>query len=188
MNFRKFWKFGVLCPAPFFSKNCPKFPKISWNFVNFFKIKKTIIFVSKLVWNHYIDENSAEFSHKTPKKRSIFSKTPLFFKIFGAFGALNLEFYVPKIPKFLEKGSPLGGGPPPKYLWMNHRYRVLQVSTEFHKTPHYLSTFIKVLLTNCRVSSEKWHFLGPDIFRQFGEFSCIFEYFTLFHYEMVLNQ
>ena len=114
-NFRKFSKFGVLCPAIFFEK----FPKISRKFPEIFstfsKSKKTAIFTPKIVHNHYINQNFAKFSLKTPKNSRFFPKNPKFFKIFGAFGAENLEFYVPKILNFLEKGSPpWAGGPPPK--------------------------------------------------------------------------
>ena len=79
-NFRKFSKFGVLCPAFFFEK----FPKISKKFPEIFstfsKSKKTIIFVTKLVQNDYIDENLVKFSHKTPKNGQFFLKTPNFSK------------------------------------------------------------------------------------------------------------
>ena len=69
---------------------------------------------TKIVHNHYINQNLAKFSLKTPKNSRFFPKNPKFFKIFGAFGAENLEFYVPKIPIFLEKGSPPGRGVPSK--------------------------------------------------------------------------
>ena len=101
----------------FFRKISQNFPKISRNFLNFFKIEKTAIFTLKIVHNHYINQNLTKFSLKTPKNSRFFPKNPKFFKIFGAFGAENLEFYVPKIPNFLEKGSPpLGGGSPPKNI------------------------------------------------------------------------
>ena len=111
--------FGVLCPPKecfiallvrifenfqnlefylrhFFSKNSPEFPNFSWNFLIFFKSeKKTIIFVTKFVQIDYIDQNLAKFSHKTPKDGHFLLK-PSIFQIFGAFGAENLEFYVPK--------------------------------------------------------------------------------------------
>ena len=62
--------------------------------------KKSIDFGHKLDQNHFIDQKLAKLSLETPKKRPIFPKTRLFFKIFGAFGAESLEFYVPKKPFF----------------------------------------------------------------------------------------
>ena len=66
-NFRKFSKFGVLCPPIFFEK----FPKISKKFPEIFSIfaksKKTTVFVTKSVRNDYIDQNLVKISHKTPK-------------------------------------------------------------------------------------------------------------------------
>ena len=58
----------------------------------FLEIEKTIIFGTKLVQNHHIDLNLTKFSPKTPKKCQFSHKTLKFFKIFGAFGAENLEF------------------------------------------------------------------------------------------------
>ena len=112
-NFRKFSKFGVLCPAIFFEK----FPKISRKFPEIFstfsKSKKTITFAPKIVQNHYINQNLAKFSLKTPKNGRFFLKTPKFFKIFGAFGAENVEFYVPKMWSFMsQRVPPLSRGPP----------------------------------------------------------------------------
>ena len=66
-NFRKFSKFGVLCPAIFFEK----FPKISRKFPEIFstfsKSKKTAIFTPKIVHNHCMNQNFAKFSLKTQK-------------------------------------------------------------------------------------------------------------------------
>ena len=45
-NFRKSSKFGVLCSA-IFRKISQNFPKISWNFLNFFKIEKTRYFYTQ---------------------------------------------------------------------------------------------------------------------------------------------
>ena len=110
-NFRKFSKFGVLCPAIFFEK----FPKISKRFPEIFstfsKSKKTIIIVTKLVQNDYVDQNLAKFSNKT-KKRPFFPKNYQFFKTFVAFDAENLEYDVPKTRFFRVRVSPLGLGPP----------------------------------------------------------------------------
>ena len=78
-----------------FPKFSKKFPDISQLFQN---RKKTIIFVTKLVQNDYIDQNLVKFSHNIPKTAN-FSLKPSIFKIFGA---ENLEFYVPKKPIFLK--------------------------------------------------------------------------------------
>ena len=110
-NFRKFSKFGVLCPAIFFEKFPENFLKFSQLFQN---RKRNFYFYTKIVHNHYINQNFAKFSLKTPKKSRFFPKNPKFFKIFGAFGAENLEFYVPKILNFLEKESPPWAGGPPQ--------------------------------------------------------------------------
>merc|ERR1712163_8891 len=90
-NFRKFSKFGVLCPAIFFEK----FPKISRKFPEIFstfsKSKKTITFAPKIVQNHYINQNLAKFPRKTPKIADFSLKT------------LNFEFHVPRIWCFMSK-------------------------------------------------------------------------------------
>merc|ERR1711989_70498 len=103
-NFRKFSKFGVLCPAIFFEK----FPKISKNFPEIFSTfskskKKTIIYVTKLVQNDYIDQNSVKFSLKTPKNGQFFLKN-LDFSKFSAPSAPKIwknqgfsKFSAPKI-------------------------------------------------------------------------------------------
>ena len=116
-NFRKFSKCGVLCPAIFFEK----FPKISQKFPEIFstfsKSKKTVIVTPKIVHNHYINQNLAKFSLKTPKNGQFFLKNPKFFKIFGAFGAENVEFYVPKMWSFMsQRVPPWSRGPPPKLI------------------------------------------------------------------------
>ena len=101
----------------FFSKNFPKisqkFPEI---FSTFSKSKKTVIVAPKIVHNHYINQNLAKISLKTPKNSQFFPKNPKFFKIFGAFGTENLEFYVPKMWSFMSKRVPLGSAPPPKLI------------------------------------------------------------------------
>ena len=66
-NFRKFSKFGVLCPAIFFKKFSKISPKFSEIFSTFSKSKKPIIFAPKIVQNRYINQNVAKFSLKTPK-------------------------------------------------------------------------------------------------------------------------
>ena len=71
----------------------------SENFPTFSKSSKTIFFVSKLVQNHYIDQNLHKCSLQ---QQSIFPYRHQFFKIFSAFGAENLEFYVPKSRSFLS--------------------------------------------------------------------------------------
>ena len=113
-NFRKFSKCGVLCPAIFFEK----FPKISQKFSEIFstfsKSKKTIIFASKIVQNHYINQNLAKFSLKTPKN-SRFSLKILDFSKFSAPSAPKIwSFMSQKSRFFWRRGTPLGGGPPPK--------------------------------------------------------------------------
>ena len=96
-NFRNFSKFGVLCPAFFFRKipqNFQKFPEI---FSTFSKSKKTIVLVTKLVQNGYIDQHSVKFSHKTPKNVQFLLKT-LNFSKFSAPSA-------PKIWSFMSQKS-----------------------------------------------------------------------------------
>ena len=90
---------------PIFKHLCPKI------FSTFPKLKKSINFEHELVQNHYIDQIWPKFPSKL-QKTAIFTKKRIFFKIFGAFGAENLEFYVPKIPGFLELGPPLRPGFP----------------------------------------------------------------------------
>ena len=104
-NFRKFSKFGVYVRL-FFQKIFQNFSKISWNFLNFFKIEKnTIIFAPKIVQNHYINENLTKFSLKI-SKNSRFSLKILNFSQFSAPSApkiwslmsKNLEFMSQRVP------------------------------------------------------------------------------------------
>ena len=113
-NFRKFSKFGVLCPAIFFEK----FPKISRKFPEIFstfsKSKKTAIFTPKIVHNHYINQNLAKFSLKTPKN-SRFSLKILDFSKFSAPSAPKIwSFMSQKFGVLCPKGSPPGRGVPPQ--------------------------------------------------------------------------
>ena len=70
----------------------------------------------KIVQNHYINQNLGKNSLKTPKNSRFFLKNPKFSKIFGAFGAENLEFYVPKIWSFMSKRVPPWVRVPPKLI------------------------------------------------------------------------
>ena len=111
---KEFSKFGVLSPQFFFekiSKISEKFPEI---LSTFSKSIKTFIFVPKLVQNHYIDQNLAKFSHKTPKTAN-FSLKSLIFQNFRRlrrrkFGVLSPQ----KSRIFWRRGPPLGPGSPPK--------------------------------------------------------------------------
>ena len=78
-KFRGFASFVPHSKAFFFEK----FPEI---FSTFSKSKKIIVFVPKLVQNHYIDQNLAKFYLKTTKNCRFFLKNLHFFKIFAAFG------------------------------------------------------------------------------------------------------
>ena len=103
---KEFSKFGVLSPQFFFekiSKISEKFPEI---LSTFSKSIKTYIFVQKLVQNHYIDQNLAKFSHKTPKNGQFFLKIPYFSKFSAPSAPKIWSFIPPKIPIFLELGSP----------------------------------------------------------------------------------
>ena len=115
-NFRKFSKFGVLCPAIFFQK----FPKISRKvpeiFSTFSKSKKNYHFCThnsqKLLFKSKFDQ----IFPYTPRNTRFVLKNSEFFKIFGAFGPENLDFYVPEVRSFMSARVPLlGGGFPPKY-------------------------------------------------------------------------
>ena len=72
INFRKFSKFGVLCPVVF----CEKLLRISQKVSKIFKLLKIkeTFFCKKLVQNHYSDLNLAKFSLKTPKNSQFFRK------------------------------------------------------------------------------------------------------------------
>ena len=91
-NFRKVSKFGVLC-SPFLPLNFSEFLK---NFLKNFQLfqnrKKTIVFVTKLVQNDYIDQHSVKFSHKSPKNVQFLLKTLNFSK-----------FSAPKIWSFMSQ-------------------------------------------------------------------------------------
>ena len=108
-------------------RNFQKLPEI---FSTFSNSKKTNIFVTKWVKNYYIDQNSAKFSFKTPKMVNFSLKTSIF-KVLGAFGAKNWDFYVPKKADFLEFGSSLGQCPP-KFIYdvIPSRSGVFYVSTQ----------------------------------------------------------
>ena len=114
-NFRKFSKFGVLCPAIFFEK----FPKISRKFPEIFstfsKSKKTIIFVTKLVRNDYIDQNLVKFSHKTPKNDH-FPLKPLIFQNFRRLRRRKFGVLCPKKADFFVVRVPPWAGVPPWFI------------------------------------------------------------------------
>ena len=98
---KEFSKFGVLSPQFFFekiSKISEKFPEI---LSTFSKWIKTFIFVPKLVQNHYIDQNLAKSSLKTPKTVYFFSETTIFHN-FLCFWCRKFRVYVPKIPDLLQ--------------------------------------------------------------------------------------
>ena len=78
-----------------FQKIPKNLSKIFKNLFNNIKIEKTIILVPKLVWNHYINENLAKFTHKTPKNVQ-FSLKALNFSQFSAPSA-------PKIWSFMSQ-------------------------------------------------------------------------------------
>ena len=98
-NFRKFSKFGVLCPV-IFSKKSPIFPRN---------------FVAKLVQYDYIDQNLAKFSHKSPKNVHFVLKT-LNFSKFSAPSAPKTWSVISKKPIFFVS-PPLGPGSLLIYLW-----------------------------------------------------------------------
>ena len=102
----------LIC-APFKSIFFEKFPENFLKISQLFKNRnKTIVIALKIDQNHYIYQNLAKFSLKTPKNSRFSHKNPKFFKIFGAFGAKNLEFYVPKIWSYMSKRVRLGSGSP----------------------------------------------------------------------------
>ena len=112
-NFRKFSKCGVLCPAIFFEK----FPKISQKFPEIFstfsKSKKTVIVTPKIVHNHYINQNLAKFSLKTPKMADFSLKTLNFSKFSAPSAPKMWSFMSRKCGVLCPKGSPpLSRGPP----------------------------------------------------------------------------
>ena len=83
---------------------------------NFFEKKNFlgkifITFVIKIVQNLYIVQSSATFSSKTPKPCQFFLKNPLFFKIYGAFGAEKFCFRSQN-PRFVVVGPPETMVPP----------------------------------------------------------------------------
>ena len=87
----------------FFRKISEKFPEI---FSTLSKSKKTIIFVTQLVQNDYIDQNLVKFFHKT-QKRANFSLKTLIFPNFRRLRCRNFDVLGPSGPDFLELGSPL---------------------------------------------------------------------------------
>ena len=123
-NFRKFLKFIVSCPA-IFSKNSTKLP---WNlrkFSQLFQNRKTVIFLTKLVQNYYIDQNLAKFSHKTPKT-SFFSLKPSVFQNFRRLWYQIFGVLCPKNPILFGVRVPL------IYLWYvtfgtNQKFASIQI-------------------------------------------------------------
>ena len=97
----------------FFRRIPQNFLKFREIFSTFSKSKKTIDFVTKLIQNYYIDQNLAEFSHKTPKNGNFFLKA-LNFSKFSASSAPKIRSFMSQKTDFLELGSPppLGQGPP----------------------------------------------------------------------------
>ena len=106
----KFSKFVVSIPA-FFWKTSQNFKKKSLNSSNFFKIEKTIIFIAKLVPNHYIDQNLDKFSHNTTKTANFSSKT-FFFSKFSAYSPPKIVLSIPQKIQFFVIRVPLVPGSP----------------------------------------------------------------------------
>ena len=94
----------------FFRKNLQNFRKISWNFVNLFKIEKNLYFCTR------ISQKSLYWS----KFGQIFpwnsKKQPFSIKIsyFSNFSAPKIWSFKSQKPDFLEFGSPLRPWSPPK--------------------------------------------------------------------------
>ena len=95
----------------FFRKATKIFWKISWDFSTFPKVKKTIIVVSKLVRNHYIDQNLAKFFHRTKKTSRFFLKN-LNFSKFSAPPASKIWSFMYQKRDFFGVWSLHGPGPP----------------------------------------------------------------------------
>ena len=94
-------------------------------FKTFSKSKKITIFVPKSVQNHYIDENLAKFSHKTPKNSQIFLKN-LIFPNFRRLGAPKIWILCPENPFFGIKPPPPWARVPLIYLWFISFYLKLK--------------------------------------------------------------
>ena len=105
--FRKFSCFAVSIlqsyVRPLFAKIARNFQKIR-TFINFFKIEKTIVIVSKSLLNYYVCQNSDKFSHNTAKSSNFNLDLS---KVFGDLDAENLLFHISKDPSFLQLASPL---------------------------------------------------------------------------------
>ena len=88
-------------------QNSKKFPEICSAFS---KSKKTIIFVTKLIQNDYIDQNLVKFSHKL----QIMANFPLKSSIFQNFRRLRRRKFgvlCPKEAYVFGVRAPLGQGP-----------------------------------------------------------------------------
>ena len=88
--------------------------KFSEKFSTFSKSNKTIVFVPKLVQNHYIDQNLAKFFLKTPKNNQFSPKTSIF-QNFRRLRRQKFGVLCPKNPEFFGVGvTPGAEFSPPK--------------------------------------------------------------------------
>ena len=117
--FKKILEIWSFMSGNFFENFSRISEKISEIFSTFSKSKKTIIFVTKLVRNEYIDQNLVKFSHETPKNGQFSLKT-LNFSQFSAPSAPKFGVLCPKKADFLElvPPSPLSEGHPLIHLWL----------------------------------------------------------------------
>ena len=102
------------------------------------------------------------------KKRSIFLKNPLFSKIFGAFGANNLNFRVPKILIFMELGSPpLGRVSPPQ----KHSEDIRRFTFRIHSKKSNVRSPKKVQFFECHLKYTEGD--PPFLFEARGKFHIL---------------
>ena len=102
-----------------FPNDYPNFPKHLLKFCKLYQnLKKTIIFVTKLVQNYYTDQNSANFSLKTLKLP--FSLKSFIFQNFRRLRPRKFGVLYPKITDFI------GVGVAPK----NNLLDILSIPTE----------------------------------------------------------
>ena len=88
--------------------------KFSEKFSTFSKSKKTILFVPKLVQNHYIDQNLAKFFLKIPKNNQFFPKNLNFSKFSAPSPSKIWSFMSQKSRIFWSWGHPWDGVLSPK--------------------------------------------------------------------------
>ena len=111
-EFSKIFKIWSFMSSNFSRKISQNFPKISWNFLNFFKIEKNYYYCTQnSPKSLYLPKFGQILSLKLQKNFRFFNKNTKFFKIFAAFGGeICASFMVFQSKILCLRPDPIGRG------------------------------------------------------------------------------